>query len=295
MNKIFSKGSLIIYGSLTLLVLIAWGMKAIYKDVQVRATVHPLYVKLGNPIHFSDSSLNVHSGTWDFGNGDVSTQPSGDYIFNKEGQYQVRLIIDNSYSVNYVVNVKDHNTMIQKKPSKIIAPDSVFPCERILFTTNGNKDYYKWDFGEYNGKTTKEKNPSYYYSWPGTYQVKLKFPDEKDSLTHTITVLPNYNPYYESCNCNIIPDKKEILIIEYLQKISDKKGEYNTNYNKIKSLLRASDNLIVLINKTKEDRLDTYCKILRLVGKQNSTVIQDAEIEYDKNGKIKRLLITQIR
>ena len=296
MNKIFSKGSLIIYGSLTLLVLIAWGMKAICKDVQVRATVHPLYVELGNPIHFSDSSLNVHSVTWDFGNGDVSSQRSGDYTFNKEGLYQVRLTIDNSRSINYEVVVKDPNIPVRKKPTKILAPDTAIICERVPFTVDGKVDKCMWYFKNYNDKYndhvySDEKYVVYTFDnlRTTTYQVTLKFPDMEDSLTHTITVLPII---YDCC-CypgDHIPNPLQ----NYLQKIIDRKDKYYTNYNKIKSLLRTNkDDLTVLINGTKENRLDTYCRNLKMMGKQNSIVIQDVKIEYDGSSKIKRLLITQ--
>ena len=300
MNKIFSKGSLIIYGSLTLLVLIAWGMKAICKDVQVRATVHPLYVELGNPIHFSDSSLNVHSVTWDFGNGDVSTQRSGDYTFKKEGLYQVRLTIDNSYSVNYIVNVKEPDSSIYKVPIKILAPDTAVLYERVMFMIDGKVDKCSWEFGESGKKDSEEKYVFYSYSRPGIYEVKLVVQGMTYPVCHTIKIIdirvrdnkchfPGHINPEVGCHYPLLT----ATIQECLQKISDKKGGYNTNYHKVKGLLRASDNLPVLINETKEDRLDTYCKILWLAGKQNSIVIQDVKIEYDGSGKIKRLLITQ--
>ena len=53
------------------------------------------------------------------------------------------------------------------------------------------------------------------------------------------------------------------------------------------------DDLSVLVNGTKENRLDTYCKNLRMMGKQNSIVIQEVAEELGTNGKLKRLMVTQ--
>ena len=287
------------YSSLTLLILIALGVKVLNQDVQVRATVHPLYVELGSPIHFSDSTWNAQSVTWDFGNGDVSTQRSGDYTFKKKGLYQVRLTIDNSRSINYEVVVKDPNILVRKKNTKILAPDTAIICERVPFTVDGKVDKCMWYFKNYNDKYndhvySDEKYAVYTFDnlRTTTYQVTLKFPDMEDSLTHTITVLPII--MYD-CGCypgDHIPNPLQ----NYLQKIIDRKGEYYTNYNKIKSLLRTNkDDLTVLVNGTKEIDLNTYCKNLRLMGKQNSLEIQEVEKENDSiHSGVVRLLVTQI-
>lgn len=295
MNKIFSKNSLIIYGSLALFVLIVWVVKAFSHNDSIKATVRPLYVKLGSPIHFSDSTWNAQSVTWDFGNGDVSTQRSGDYTFKKKGLYQVRLTIDNSRSIDYEVVVKDPNIPVRKKPTKILAPDTAIICERVPFTVDGKVDKCMWYFKNYNDKYndhvySNEKYAVYTFNNFTTYQVTLKFPDKEDSLTHTITVLPII---YDCC-CNPgdhIPNPLQ----NYLQKIVDRKDEFYTNYNKIKSLLRTNkDDLTVLINGTKEIDLNTYCKKLRLMGKQNSVEIQEVEKEYDSiHSRVVRLLVTQ--
>ncbi len=294
MNKIFSKNSLIIYGSLALLVLFALGLKIFSHNDSIKATVRPLYVKLGSPIHFSDSTWNAQSVTWDFGNGDVSTQRSGDYTFKKKGLYQVRLTIDNSRSIDYEVVVKDPNIPVRKKTTKILAPDTAIICERVPFTVDGKVDKCLWYFGDYSHIRidSDQKNAFHAYDVPGTYQVILKFPNMDDSLTHTITVLPII--MYD-CGCypeDHIPNPLQ----NYLQKIIDRKGDYNANYNKIKSLLRTKkDNLTVLVNGTKEIDLYNYCQSLRIMGKQNSLEIQEVEKEYDtKHSGVVRLLVTQI-
>ncbi len=291
MNKLFSKGSLIIFGSLALLVLIAWILRVSCFNVPIRAAVYPLSVELGKLIHFCDSTKNAQMVTWEFGNGDVEKKRSGDYTFKEVGQYQVRLTINNDKNLFFIVNVREPMSESQKSGLvKIIAPEKVFQNERVVFMADGNADNWRWEFGEKPGRIdSEEKNPIHAYTEVGTYQVKLITSNMKYPETHTIQVLPELTTDVRDPEA-----KRREAIVEYLQKIVDRKGEYNTNYNKVKSLLKTKkDDLSVLVNGTKENRLDTYCKNLRMMGKQNSIVIQEVAEELGTNGKLKRLMVTQ--
>jgi len=289
MNKLFSKGSLIIFGSLALLVLIAWILRVSCFNVPIRAAIYPLSVEVGQPIHFCDSTMDAQMVTWEFGNGDVANKRSGDYTFNEVGQYQVRLTINNDKNLYFIVNVKEPTSASgNSKLVKIVAPHTAFQNERIVFMADGDADNWRWEFGETGHIDSEERNPIHSYAKVGSYTVKLMTSNMKYPETHVIRILPEL-----TVDVNESGNKKLELIREYLQKISDKKGEYNTNYNKVRGLLNAKDELVVLINGTKENRLDTYCKNLRLMGKQNSIVIQEVAEEYGTNGRIKRLMVTQ--
>ena len=285
MNKLFSKGSLILFGSLVLLTLIAWGVKSCFYDVPIRASVYPQNVELGIPIHYSDSTKDAQTVTWEFGNGDLTNQRSGEYTFNEEGQYQVRLTINNTKCTYFLVNVKAPKKATDPNSIRIIAPDKAFQNERIVFMADGKSDNWNWEFGETGKLDSKERNPIYFYSKIGTFQVKLFTSDMKYPVFHTIQILPGGTTPPPP------PPPSDVKL--YLQKIVDRKGSFNTNYNKVKSLLHANDNLLVLVNGTKENALFDYCTGLKFMGKQESTVILEVTEEYDPNGKIKRLLITQ--
>lgn len=285
MNKVFSKGSLILFGSLVLLTLIAWGVKTCFYDVPIRATVYPQNVELGTPIYFSDSTKNAQTVTWEFGNGDLTNQRSGEYTFNEEGQYQVRLTINNTKCTYFLVNVKAPKNDANTNAIKIIAPDVAFQNERVVFMADGKSDNWNWEFGETGMLDSKERNPIYFYSKTGTFQVKLFTSNMKYPVFHTIRILPGGTTPPPP------PPPSDIKL--YLQKIIERKGSFNENYAKIKSLLKANDNMPVLVNGTKENTLYDYCTGLKIMGKQQSTLIFEATEELDSNGKIKRLLVTQ--
>ncbi|MBR5972167.1 MAG: PKD domain-containing protein [Paludibacteraceae bacterium] len=288
MNKLFSKGSLIIFGSLALLVLIAWILRVSCFNVPIRAAIYPLSVEVGQPIHFCDSTMDAQMVTWEFGNGDVANKRSGDYTFNEVGQYQVRLTINDDKTLYFIVEVKDPKSSTDKKLVKIVGPSKAFQNERVVFMADGDADNWRWEFGETGRLDSEERNPIYTYSNIGTYTVKLTTSNMKYPETHTITIIPEL-----TLDIGRPENKKLEYVRDFLQNIIDKKGEYNNNYKKIKILLKANDDLIVLINGAKENRLDAYCKNLRMIGKQNSIIIQEVAEELGTNNKIKRLLVNQ--
>ena len=80
-----------------------------------------------------------------------------------------------------------------------------------------------------------------------------------------------------------------------LQQIIDERNVFNSNYNYLlRYYLSGNSNVIVLINGTNENDFYSYCNGLKIMGKQQSTVIMDVNIERDKSGKIKRLLVNQV-
>ncbi|MCS2282397.1 PKD domain-containing protein [Bacteroides thetaiotaomicron] len=48
-------------------------------------------METGETVHYADSTCNARSWLWEFGNGDISHERSGEYVFKKPGRYQVRL------------------------------------------------------------------------------------------------------------------------------------------------------------------------------------------------------------
>ena len=288
MNKLFSKGTLIIFGSLSFLILIAWVFRITCFDIPVRATIYPLNVEVGSPIHFSDSTKNAHMVTWEFGNGDVENKRCGEYTFKEVGQYQVRLTIDNNKTAYFLVDVKDSKKEKEQNLVKIVAPKTAFQNERVVFMADGDADNWRWEFGESGKLDSQEKNPIYFYSKVGTYEVKLISSNMKYSAVHTIQILPEL-----TFDVRDPGHQKLDKVREYLQKIVDRKGSFNGNYDMIKKLLHANDHLVVLVNGTKENALSDYCSGLKIMGKQQSTMIQEVAEEYAPNGKIKRLMVTQ--
>ena len=110
-------------------------------------------------------------------------------------------------------------------------------------------------------------------------------------IVHTIEVMPEF-AIDESSDIDVqTSDEFRIR----LQQIIDERNVFNKNYNYLlKRYLNKNSNVSVLINGTNENDFYSYCNGLKILGKQQSTVIMDVNIERDKNGKIKRLLVNQV-
>lgn len=291
MNKLFTKGRLIVYGTMLLMVVVSIVIKSCTSDIPIRASISPLNVEVGTPIHYSDSTYNTSHILWEFGNGDISKDKSGFYTFNETGRYQVRLIVNREKSQCFIVNVMERKSDRDNKMVKIKAPSKVVQNERVVFMAVGDSDNWRWEFGESGQVDSQEQNPIYVYSKVGVYEVKLMAGNMMYPIIHTIEVMPEF-AIDESTDVDVqASDEFRIR----LQQIVDERNVFNENYNYLlRRYLNKNLNVSVLINGTNENDFYSYCNGLKILGKQQSTVIMDVNIERDKSGKIKRLLVNQI-
>ena len=81
MNKLFSKGQLIVVAMMLILIGGSLIIKSCTAGISIRASVSPLDVELGSPIRYSDSTYNTSHILWEFGNGDISYNKTGFYTF----------------------------------------------------------------------------------------------------------------------------------------------------------------------------------------------------------------------
>lgn len=290
MNKLFSKGQLSILATILLLIVVSMIIKSCSSEVNIRASVSPLNVEIGNPIRFSDSTYNASEVFWEFGNGEISQEKCGSYTFKEIGNYRVRLTVDKEKSQCFVVNVKERKTGRNNRFVKIKAPSSVVQNERVVFMADGDSDNWRWEFGESGQVDSQEQNPIYVYSKVGVYDVKLMASNMMYPVVHTIEVLPEF-AIDESTDTDVQASDE---FKERLQQIIDERNVFNANYNYLlRHYLSGDSNVIVLINGTNENDFYSYCNGLKIMGKQQSTVIIDVNPERDANGKIKRLLVNQ--
>ncbi|MBL8163235.1 MAG: PKD domain-containing protein [Anaerolineae bacterium] len=128
----------------------------------------PLVVRFTN-----QSSGQISSYTWDFGDGGTSTEASPTYTFRRTGVFNVILTVagpGGSSNVSRQVNVQS--------PA---APLAAFTQDRtsgpapltVRFTnqSSGQITGYTWDFGD--GSTSTEQNPIHQFARIGTYNVIL--------------------------------------------------------------------------------------------------------------------------
>lgn len=129
-------------------------------------------------ITFSDTTKKSSDWIWDFGDGsDVSYLSKAGHFYEKEGTYVVKLKVDNSCTVEQVINVLPFEEKFNGPVPNFSCPKTVFKGSPVTFTdlTAGAKSW-EWMFGESiengNFESTKS-NPSYTYTSTGIKKVKL--------------------------------------------------------------------------------------------------------------------------
>lgn len=136
-------------------------------------------------VAFTDSSSNVISRMWYFGDGDSSSAVSPFHTYTADGFYDVMLIVT---SVNGCSDTLLLDSLIEvDTPVASFSADSLIGCAPLFLNfTDGstNAVAWFWDFG--NGTTSGNQNPSLIYAQPGTYNVSL-MASNKFGCTDTLT------------------------------------------------------------------------------------------------------------
>ncbi len=136
------------------------------------------------------------SYTWNFGDGGTSTAQNPIHSYAVAGTYQVGLVVITNNGCKDSVT---QTITVYAQPIAGYTVNTIQQCfsnNIFLFTntstiSSGSIVQYNWNFG--NGATSSVQNPTYSYTIPGTYQVKLVVTSNngcKDSLTQIILVNP---------------------------------------------------------------------------------------------------------
>ncbi|WP_231593713.1 PKD domain-containing protein [Methanosarcina siciliae] len=142
-------------------------------------------------VQFTDESTNTPtSWTWDFGEGDTSTEQNPTHTYETIGTYTVKLTATNYGGSNSTIKT-DYITVT----SDVSAPIASFTMDsnsgRVPFTvkftdtSNGSVSSWKWDFGD--GGTATEQNPTHTYVTEGSYNITLTATGPGGSNTITST------------------------------------------------------------------------------------------------------------
>ena len=249
MNKLFSKGRMIVAAMMLSLIVLAIIFRSCTAGDPIRASVSPLDVEAGTSIRYSDSTYNTSHILWEFGNGDNSHEKTGLYTFTEPGRYQVRLIVNREKSQCFIVNVREKRIAKNNRLVKIKAPSKVVQNERVVFMADGDSDNWRWEFGESGQVDSQERNPIYVYSKVGVYEVKLMAGNMMYPVVHTIEVMPEF-AIDESTD---VDTQASDEFKKRLQQIIDERNVFNSNYNYLlRYYLSGNSNVIVLINGTND-------------------------------------------
>lgn len=149
----------------------------------------------GSSFSFVDhSSQNATSWTWDFGDGNISTQQNPSHFYTQGGNYAVCLSIvtaDSCYaSFCDTITVSNPNSCRANFGYSFAGCDSVAFWDNSTPSVNAQIVSYSWDFG--NGTYSSQSHPTAVYSSNGSYQVSLTITDSDSCVsTHLDTVYIN--------------------------------------------------------------------------------------------------------
>ncbi len=136
-------------------------------DISTKSGCAPLKVQLSN------TSSMEGTFVWNLGDGNVSSNHSIEYFYEKAGKYPVSLkVITNSGDIFmkldtvYVYSNPKANFEIENEKKLAANTPVVFKNKSIEAITN------EWFFGE--NSISKERNAAYLFKQSGTYIVKLK-------------------------------------------------------------------------------------------------------------------------
>ncbi|MCL5992361.1 MAG: PKD domain-containing protein, partial [Bacteroidetes bacterium] len=123
--------------------------------------------------------------SWDFGDGETSTEQNPTHTYNDEGIYSVRLLIKH-LNDSSEINKEDLISVYEAFGASFTTDKTtgVIPLT-INFTDNsfGSPTTWSWDFGD--GTTSTEQNPSHIYTVQGIYNVSLTVSDGNQQSTKT--------------------------------------------------------------------------------------------------------------
>lgn len=292
MGKIYTRKFLFVVAALLLCILIAVLIRIFFSSRTVRMTLTPMEVEAGEAVYYADSTRNADVWLWEFGNGDVSHERSGRYVFKEAGRYQVRLQVDHSLEKRQIVTVrKKSNDYGSDQLVRMRAPETALQGEIVSFKGYGPSKEWRWQFGESGIVDSREQNPLYTYSEAGRYEIQLTTEDTQYPVRHTIEILPQYTEN----------DSTDVLVLigndirEHLQAIVDGQP-FNTHYNYIlKKYLCGNPDIAVTVNNNKKNDFYSYCQGLKIIARRK-TIIDEVFVDMGDNLHnecVMQLMVTQ--
>ena len=143
---------------------------------------------------FTNTSTNATSYTWEFGDGQNSTQMSPTHTYVNDGTYTVTLTAINACGSNTTTQT----VAILTPPSANFAVSTTTGCGPLTINytnqSSSNVTSFQWTFAGGNPATSTDQNPIVVYNTPGIYTTELITTNGAGSDTETkvnyITVSP---------------------------------------------------------------------------------------------------------
>lgn len=176
-NHTFSLKAIIGLGLLVLTHIAALGQapQAVFSQDKTQGCV-PLIV------NFTDnSSGNIKSWYWDFGNGNTSVLQNPGAVYGKAGVFTLKLIVtDINGKQDSVIKTTAVTAFANPIAEFTATPQLICKNDEVNFTFTGSQTTnpiisYAWNFGD--GEQSNTKNPNHTYKAEGTFAVSLVVTD----------------------------------------------------------------------------------------------------------------------
>jgi PKD repeat protein len=149
-------------------------------------------------VSFTDTTTYTPtSWLWTFGDGTTSTLKNPSHTYTSVGTYNVALQSTNAYGTNTKTNVAYITS--GNGPIAQFSATPVFGTTPLVVTFTDGSSYatsWAWDFNNDGSVDSTAQDPTYTYSSPGTYSVKLAIsgPFGIDSITKSNYITTAYAP-----------------------------------------------------------------------------------------------------
>ncbi len=141
-------------------------------------------------VAFTDHSYyNPTEWTWDFGDGNTSTDQNPSHTYADEGTYEVCLTAANTHGSG--IFCKNINVVLPAAPTADFSFSANFLEVNFSDLSGNGPTEWTWDFGD--GNTSSEQNPTHIYDVPGLYTVCLIASNAggSDSTCQEVNLQPN--------------------------------------------------------------------------------------------------------
>lgn len=275
---------LIIVSILIVLVLLGfWLQKKYFHAVSdIDGYVYPTTLSVGDTLFYVDRTTFSAIKEWSFGDGNISVNDSGYYIYKKPGYYQVNLILNGQYTKTYSIQVLDVPKVdIEDSITTIFAPSEAMQFENVVFRANSKTaKLFSWKLGESETIDSKEQMVIYAYQKPGNYEVVLYTDETEYPITHNIKILPSFKAVNDSISIEDIYKRIDEDFKFHLQQISNGTN-FNYHYNYLlKKYLCDSENTATKVNTSKINTFYYYCAGLQF---DKNNIIQNVKVSFDES------------
>ncbi|MGG5506978.1 MULTISPECIES: PKD domain-containing protein [unclassified Myroides] len=256
--------------------------------------VYPALLQVGDTLYFRENSPVHGIKKWTFGDGNFSLADQGYHQYKKPGFYQVTYTVNDEYTQQYSIEVKQR----EKEDfgdyfTEIDAPSEAMQYEHIVFRAVTEKaTMFSWKFGESGSIDAKDPFVIYEYKEAGDYEVFLYTDETAYPVVHQIRILPSFKNLTDALNMEDTYRAIDFDFKEHLQQIA--LGEnFNFHYNYlVNKYLCNNENVPVTVNTDKRNSFYYYCMGLRF---DRKAVIQSVKVGFDEQAKcVSKVAVVQI-